>query len=313
MPASISKTFSQLDDPWSVDMAQGTYTSPPSGERFPQLLVFAEPFADGSITGEVTCMRPVPPAASEKTAGFAFRFVDRNNYYFAGTGAFEAKFCIGRVINGKSRRLAEAGSSESLQFDVPYRLRVKCEGSLITLFENEVPQLSYEDTTFDSGRWGLRTWKTNATFRNPVADSTRRTCFLIMPFGKEFDFVLDAIRNTVKSFDFEYDRADERFVTEPIVDRIKEQIARADLIIADLTGKNPNVFYEVGYAAALNKQVIHIAQSADDLPFDVKHLRTFTYSDRMGADKKFRDDLTRAIEATTGISRKHVHNGNGDA
>jgi nucleoside 2-deoxyribosyltransferase len=108
------------------------------------------------------------------------------------------------------------------------------------------------------------------------------------------------VRETVESFGFEYDRADESFVTETIVEKIKEQISRADLIIADLTGKNPNVFYEVGYAAALNKKLIQLAQSVADLPFDVKHLRTFAYSDKMGADIKFKEDLARAIEDTTG-------------
>jgi nucleoside 2-deoxyribosyltransferase len=121
-----------------------------------------------------------------------------------------------------------------------------------------------------------------------------------MPFGKEFDFVLRTIRETVESFGFEYDRADESFVTETIVEKIKEQISRADLIIADLTGKTPNVFYEVGYAAALNKKLIQLAQSVADLPFDVKHLRTFAYSDKMGEDIKFKEDLARAIEDTTG-------------
>ena len=48
--------------------------------------------------------------------------------------------------------------------------------------------------------------------------------------------------------------------------------------MAELTGKNPNVFYELGLAHALNKPVILVAQTLDDLPFDLRHLRTIIYS-----------------------------------
>jgi hypothetical protein len=74
------------------------------------------------------------------------------------------------------------------------------------------------------------------------------------------------------------------------------------LIIVDLTGKNANVYYEAGYALALNKRIIHIAQSAADLPFDVKHLRTFVYSFEFGGDRQLVTDLSQAIQATTGYS-----------
>ena len=177
---------------------------------------------------------------------------------------------------------------------------VRCEGSCITLLENDVIQVTVNDETFQAGQWGLRTWNTRAEFKNLTCQSAKPLCFLIMPFGSEFDFVLKTVKETVESFHFQYDRADESFVSGTVVDKIREQIARADLIIADLTGKNPNVYYEVGYAAALNKKVIQIAQSVNDLPFDVRHLRTFPYSDKMGADTKFRSDLTRAVEDTTG-------------
>lgn len=56
-----------------------------------------------------------------------------------------------------------------------------------------------------------------------------------------------------------------------MLDRIFNQIAKADFIIADMSKRNPNVFYEVGYAHALDKPVILITDNADDIPFDLKH------------------------------------------
>jgi hypothetical protein len=96
----------------------------------------------------------------------------------------------------------------------------------------------------------------------------------------------------------ECQRADERFVSEPILDDVKAQIASADLVIIDFTGRNPNVYFEAGMADALLKKWIVLAQSKNDLAFDVQHIRAIMYLDKMGHEEKFRDDLRRAIKET---------------
>jgi hypothetical protein len=78
---------------------------------------------------------------------------------------------------------------------------------------------------------------------------------------------------------------------------VKTEIAEADLVVVDFTDKNPNVYYEAGLADAWNKDWIILAQSTDDLTFDVRHIRCILYSNRMGADKKLETDLHGALEA----------------
>jgi hypothetical protein len=68
-------------------------------------------------------------------------------------------------------------------------------------------------------------------------------------------------------------------------DRIFNQISKADVLIADMTGRNPNVFYEVGYAHALGKIVILVTQNADDIPFDLKHRQHIIYGGRIDSLK----------------------------
>ena len=63
--------------------------------------------------------------------------------------------------------------------------------------------------------------------------------------------------------------------------RIYNQIDKADVVISDMSGKNPNVFYETGYAHALNKQVILLTQNADDIPFDLKHYPHIIYGGKI--------------------------------
>ncbi len=64
-----------------------------------------------------------------------------------------------------------------------------------------------------------------------------------------------------------------------MLDRIYNEIAKADLMVADLTCRNPNVFYETGYAHALGKRVILLTKNADDIPFDLKHHFHIVYGD----------------------------------
>lgn len=75
------------------------------------------------------------------------------------------------------------------------------------------------------------------------------------------------------------ERVDEQHFRESILQRIYNQIAKADVVVADMSGKNPNVFYEVGYAHALGKDVILLTQKAEDIPFDLKHHHHVVYGD----------------------------------
>jgi hypothetical protein len=102
--------------------------------------------------------------------------------------------------------------------------------------------------------------------------------FVLMPFGNEFDDIYRlGIQETAKEKGVIAERVDEQIYTESILERIYRQIDSADFIIADMTGKNPNVFYEVGYAHAKEKICTLITQHSDDIPFDLKHHRHLIY------------------------------------
>ena len=118
-----------------------------------------------------------------------------------------------------------------------------------------------------------------------------------MPFRSELDFVHSVISQSVARYGIDCVRADQIAVSRPVMDDVKRQIAEADLVIVDFTGQNPNVYYEAGLADAWKKDWIVLAQSADDLTFDVRHIRCIQYSNTMGADKKLEADLESALKA----------------
>ncbi len=100
---------------------------------------------------------------------------------------------------------------------------------------------------------------------------------VMMPFAAEFDPVYAAIQHAVTSLGLHPTRADNFWEHHYVIQDIVNLIARARVVICDLSTRNPNVFYEAGIAHALGKEVILIAQSQDDIPFDLRHIRYIKY------------------------------------
>lgn len=104
------------------------------------------------------------------------------------------------------------------------------------------------------------------------------SCFVMMPFGSWFDrYYAEIYAPAIRDAGFEPVRADELFSTGSVVEQIWEQIVKAKVLLADLTDKNANVFYELGLAHAAKKPVVFTARRVEDIPFDLRHLRVLIY------------------------------------
>lgn len=104
-------------------------------------------------------------------------------------------------------------------------------------------------------------------------------CFVLMPFTPELHYFYLYIKHHIQQTHNLYcERADDaRLSQDAFIDTIMSNIQKADVIIADCTGLNPNVMYEIGLAHAYHKPVIPIMQTtnpASDIPSDLRH-RTF--------------------------------------
>ncbi len=103
---------------------------------------------------------------------------------------------------------------------------------------------------------------------------TKPKAFVLMPFDEEFDSVYERfIKSTLEKFGFEVFRADDIQGQQSILKDVLKGIQESDLIVADLTDNNPNVFYELGIAHTFRKKVILTTQSIEDVPFDLKPYR----------------------------------------
>lgn len=130
----------------------------------------------------------------------------------------------------------------------------------------------------------------------------RPMAFVLMPYEQEFDEIYsEIIVPALEEAGFEVRRADsishQRSISEDIVKGIHD----CDLIVADLTGQNANVFYELGMTHGLNKPAILTTQDVEEAPFDLKPYRMIPYGTSPLQARLFREKLIEmASQALTG-------------
>lgn len=170
------------------------------------------------------------------------------------------------------------GGTEHL---VPIEAVLERSGELETSTEPEVgpevpPAYGLPNSTVSAPTPAVKASKP----RKPVGDAD--ICFVISPIGeadsierKHADLVLTAlIEPAIKELNLEVVRADKISKPGLITGQVIDHIARAKLVIADLSFGNPNVYYELALRHAVRKPVVQIIRTGDKLPFDVGQYRT---------------------------------------
>lgn len=122
------------------------------------------------------------------------------------------------------------------------------------------------------------------------------TCFVLMPFDERLTIVYETIVKALKGL-MVCTRADDLPIGKPILERILTGIRSAELIIADLTGRNANVFYELGLAHTQTKNVLLLTQDISDVPFDLRGLFCHTYSSHSAQGLKRLANVVRSAAA----------------
>ena len=111
----------------------------------------------------------------------------------------------------------------------------------------------------------------------PAGQATVR-CFIVMPFSLEWsDDVHHTLSGACKSMAVHPVRGDDLFTPTDILVDIWHSLNDADFVIADITGRNPNVLYELGIAHTLAKPVLIISRNAADIPIDLSTRRVILY------------------------------------
>lgn len=123
-----------------------------------------------------------------------------------------------------------------------------------------------------------------------------QTVFVLMPFSRDLEPVFEAVREAADRSGLRSFRADAISAAGSIIDQIFESIARSGLVVADLTGRNQNVMYELGLANAMGKDTVLLAQDIGDVPFDIRSQRVLTYEPSLKSMHELRNRLIQAFE-----------------
>jgi MoxR-like ATPase len=130
-------------------------------------------------------------------------------------------------------------------------------------------------------------------------------CFVLMPFGAMRDLQTiyhDHVKPIIERCGLRCERADDIYDVSGVMQSVWEGINKARIVVADLTERNANVFYELGIAHTLGKPVIMLSQSIDFVPFDLRHLRSIIYTYTPPGATKLEQALERTIKTVLSTS-----------
>jgi hypothetical protein len=129
--------------------------------------------------------------------------------------------------------------------------------------------------------------------------------FVLMPFTEELRPVFDNhIKKIGKRLSLSVRRGDDIFSVQPVMEKLWGDINSARVILADCTGRNANVFYELGLSHVVGKRVILITKNKDDMPFDVKHIEFIEYKYDPVGMRDFEKKLAEVLKKEFNIASK---------
>ncbi len=260
-------------------------------------------FSGGTITAEIEFDDVYVETGPSCSIIFYYNLVTRD-FTTAGLGG-PYLYHISEFAGDRWTTYALAGDPENLKSKTKYIVKVSVTGSYITLNVDGVDILSHIlPVTLPQTQVGI--WcrsKSNITITNYKVCSEKPRAFVVMQFTPPFDKLYkDVIQEICKeeAFGIEPIRADEIYGPGMIVTDIEKKIIESKFVIAEITTSNPNVYYEVGFARALKKQIILIAEKTTKLPFDISPFRILFYEDSIAGKNNIEDGLRKHLKAIIG-------------
>lgn len=233
-------------------------------------------------------------------AQIVFNFEDRSNFMCVGITNGIAKY-EHKSFNSKWDLIKLSGFDvELLQKD--YNLKVCIVGSTISLFVNGIKIFS-STSNLPIAKTNVGMWvrsKSKIMISNFRTDSQKPSAFIVSQFGEKYDILYkDVIRPICEENGYMPLRGDEMPTNTAILDDIIKSIKDCAVIIAEITPDNPNVFYEIGYAHALNKPTILLCEKTcrSKLPFDLSGFRTIFYDNSIGGKNLIESQLQKHLQA----------------
>jgi hypothetical protein len=299
--------WAAIEGKWDFPSGRAIYQGPAGKDKVERpwgIAIGSIPFRDGSVSTRIKLTR------NHKTAaGILFGYHSANaHYWIAQLGAYDSAYAITEYDPGVGwKALVQAGHVSNFKIDSEFRLDVKVLGQNVSMTVDEVPVLSvYLSRPSEGTGLGLFAWDDAPIefMQTSLLPETPRI-FVIMPFSEPFDTLYrDVIFPVARNLDFEVVRVDELAGPGIILEDIQRQIAESHAVVAEISSRNPNVFYELGFAHARNKPAVLLVRREDGqgMPFDIRGYRAIFYDDTIGGKRMVERDLAKHLQAI-------LHNG----
>ncbi|NQU68710.1 MAG: hypothetical protein HQ510_12270 [Candidatus Marinimicrobia bacterium] len=254
-------------------------------------------FGGGKISADISFKSVDVPSACEL---MVYYDPETQDFVSVGIGGSGYMYSI-RSFSGKWTEHALIGEYKNLKVDTNYHVEVEMKGSRIYLKVDDISVLSTKfPNNLPMSQVGI--WchsYHDIHINNFKVEREKPKAFVVMQFSSPYNELYeDVIKTVCEDFDLDVVRADETYGPGLILADITKQIYESKLIIAEISPVNANVFYEVGFAHALNKPTILIAEKTTKLPFDVSPFRTLFYENTIAGKKKIDEGLRKHIQAS---------------
>jgi superoxide dismutase len=125
-------------------------------------------------------------------------------------------------------------------------------------------------------------------------------CFVVMPFRADLSYFYLYVRKYLQEkYRIRVERGDTNVMTKALMDKIREQIVESSVVIGDVTGSSPNVFFELGVADAIGTPIIFLTQEPpENAPVDIRQFEFIKYD--LGHHEEFLAKLDNAIQNVLG-------------
>jgi hypothetical protein len=235
--------------------------------------------------------------AADKKAGVLITSDAKDGKHLFSTGLSfgSEKF---RIYDAKNDEISNNGGLSQFKANEEIEVRYEIFGSEAKLFVNNILYCELNLNVSPAPLSFRITSAGKVTLYDIEVESVRPKLFIVMQFTEDFNNLYnDVIIPVSEQAGFEVVRADEFYSSTPILNDIIRSIKESSVIIADITPDNPNVFYEIGYAHAINKPTILICdKTRDKLPFDVSSFRTLFYENSISGKTKIENSLRKYLE-----------------
>jgi hypothetical protein len=286
---------------WEFAGQQANYLGSESAEKVTSfgIALAAQKIRDGHIHTQIKLSRQ-----KDTSAGIILGYQSPSAAYVAVTlGAFGGAYTVIEFRPGFGfSPLDSAGSIANLNVDQVHDLNVTILGQSIRMTVDQVEVLMTRlPRPLEGTGVGLYAYDAaKVTFPKTDVTAVKPSAFVIMPFSDEFDSLYrDVIVPIAERCGFEIIRIDDVPGPGIILNDIQQQIQRSNVVVAEISTPNPNVFYELGYAHALDKPAVLLVRKerGSEMPFDVRGYRAIFYDNTIAGKKVVERNLEQNFRA----------------